>query len=62
VHEPDACTVGAGITVEADSLDKRAGAVAHTDDCDSDFTHGGFEKRQIAPSLALGQDVKLTEN
>jgi hypothetical protein len=56
VHQADGGAVGRGATVKIDPLDQGTGAIADTDDGDTDFSHG---KKEILPAaLGLGQDTK----
>ena len=46
VHEAHGGAVGGGAAVKIDPLDERAGTIAHSNDGDSDFSHG---KRKSYP-------------
>src|SRR6266478_7082977 len=39
VHQADGCAIGGRAVIKIDSLDKRAGAVAHADNGNSYFSH-----------------------
>jgi len=46
VHEAHSGAIGRGAAVKIDPLDERAGTIAHSNDGDSDFSHG---KKEILP-------------
>jgi hypothetical protein len=55
VHQADGRAIGGGAAVEVDTLDERTGTVAHSDDGDTNFSHG---KKEILPgAVSLGQDT-----
>src|ERR1700758_654234 len=49
VHQPDGGAVGGGAVIKIDSLDKRAGAVAHADNGNSYFSHFEVVKGERLP-------------
>ena len=56
VHETHGCAIDGGAAVEVDSLDERAGTIAHSDECDTNFSHR--EKEILPAAMSLGQDTK----
>jgi hypothetical protein len=55
VHQADGGAIDRGATVKIDTLDERTGTVAHSDDGDTNLSHG---KKEILPgAMSLGQDA-----
>ena len=56
MHEAHSGAIDGRAAVKVNSLDERAGTIAHSNDGDSDFSHG---KKEILPgAIGLGQDAK----
>ena len=56
VHEPHGGAIDGGAAVEVNSLDERAGTIAHSDDGDTNFSH--WEKEILPAAISLEQDAK----
>lgn len=55
VHQADGGTIDGGAAVKIDTLDERTGTVAHSDNGDTNLSHG---KKEILPeAVSLGQDT-----
>ena len=56
VHEADGGAIDRRAAVKIDSLNERAGTIAHPNDGDSDFSH--WKKEILPAAVSLGQDAK----
>ena len=55
VHQADGGAIDGGTAIKIDTLDERTGTVAHSDDGDTNLSHG---KKEILPgAMSLGQDA-----
>src|SRR6184192_1907544 len=55
VHQADGGAIDGGTAIKIDTLDERTGTVAHSDDGDTNLSHG---KKEILPAAErLGQDA-----
>src|ERR1700719_1890984 len=55
VHQPDRGAIDGGASIKIDTLDERTGTVAHSNDGDTNLSHG---KKEILPAaVRVGQDA-----